>query len=130
MRISSIILPLAALALAPAAAHAEEAQKSSSGSDYIAFANHGGVRDWRAEGQDTIYFQDRQRRWWKAVLFAPAIDLPYAQAIGIDAEPSDRLDKFSSVTIRGQRYPFRSFERIEGAPPKKAKKPKKAKDAD
>jgi hypothetical protein len=122
MRFSSIILPFAALALAPAAAHAEEAQKSSN--DYIAFANHGGVRDWRADDRDTIYFQDRRRQWYKAELIGSSVDLPFTQFVGIDAEPSDRLDKFSSVYIRGQRYAFRSFERIEGAPPKKVKKAK------
>lgn len=122
MKFSSILLPFAALALAPTAAHAEEARKASN--DYIAFANHGGVRDWRAEDRDTVYFQDGQRHWYRAELMAPASDLPFTQFIGIDSDPGDRLDKFSTIYIRGQRYALKSFERIEGSPPPKQKRAK------
>ena len=125
MKFSTILLPLAALALAPTSAHAEEARKTNN--DSIAFANNGGVRDWRAEDRDTIYFQDRQRRWYRAELMAPASDLPFTQFIGIDSDPGDRLDKFSTIYIRGQRYALKSFERIDGNPPPK-KKQAKAKD--
>lgn len=129
MRLSPIVITLAAAAMLPVAAYAKDdkpaAEKTAEA--YIPFANQGGVRDWRADDRDTIYFQDRQRRWYKAVLFAPATDLPFTQFVGIDASPTDRLDKWSSVYIRGQRYPFQSFERIEGAPPKKVKKAKAAK---
>jgi len=121
MRLSPILFTLAAAAMPITAAHAEDAKPAEA---YIAFANHGGVRDWRADDRDTIYFQDRQRHWYKAVLFSPSSDLPFTQFVGIDASPTDRLDKWSSVYIGGQRYPFSSFERIEGNPPKKVKKAK------
>jgi hypothetical protein len=124
MRLSPIAITLAAAAMLPAAAQAKDAKPAAakSAEPYIAFVNHGGLRDWRSDDRDTVYFQDNQRHWYKAKLFAPASDLPFAQAIGIDSSPTDRLDKWSSVIIRGHRYALRSFERISGEPPKKAKK--------
>jgi len=122
MRISPLFLPLAAVALVPAAALAKDndakpatAQKQRDA--YIPFANHGGVWDWHAVGTHTVYFQDRNRRWYKAELIGTAIDLPWVQFIGLDTRPSDRLDKWSSIYVRGQRYSFKSFERIDGVPP-------------
>ena len=122
MKFSSIILPLAALTLAPAVAHAEESRNAENAS--IAFANNGGVRDWQVEDRDTLYFQDRQRRWYRAELTVPASDLPFTQFIGIDSDPGDRLDKFSAVYVRGQRYLLKSFEKIEGKPPPRKKRQK------
>jgi len=123
MKLPPMFAAFAALAMVPVAAHAEEAKKAAP--DYIPFANHGGVRDWQAGDRDTVYFQDRQKRWYKAELIGSASDLPFTLFIGIDSGPSDRLDKWSSVYVRGQRYALASFEPIEGAPPKKAKKAKK-----
>lgn len=131
MRFSPIILSAAALALVPAAAYAEEAKQAAaaekSRDDYIAFANNGGVRNWRAEDRDTIYFQDRKRNWYRAELIGSATDLPFTLFIGLDTQPGDRLDRWSSIYVSGQRYQLRSFEKIDGQPPKKKKK---AKDAD
>ena len=124
MKLSLIVLPFAALAMVPAAAHAEDAKPAAdkSAPDYIPFANHGGVRDWRAEDHDTIYFQDRKRRWYKAELVRPAFELPSTIFLGLDTEPGDRLDKWSTLYIEGERYQLSSFERIEGQPPKRKKK--------
>lgn len=126
MRLSPILITFAAAAMLPVAAQAKETRPAAAKSTepYIAFVNHGGLRDWRSEDRETVYFQDNQRHWYKAKLFAPSSDLPFVETIGIDSSPTDRLDRWSSVIIRGQRYALRSFERIEGAPPKKAKKHK------
>ncbi len=65
----------------------------------------------------------RQRRWYKAELAFPAHDLPFTQFIGIDSDPGDRLDRFSAIYVRGQRYILlKSFEPIEGKPPPRKKK--------
>lgn len=109
--------PLAALFLTAAPAMAAHAPVQASAS--IPFANHHGVRDWVAQGNDTIYFQDSARRWYKAVLFAPSMELPFATAIGIDSGPMGTLDRWGAVIVRGQRYPFQSFERVAGPPPRK-----------
>ena len=128
MRISPIILPLAAFALVPSVALAADNDSKPAASEkqpaaFIPFANRGGVWDWHGEGQSTVYFQDRHKRWYKAELLTPCVDLPWVQFIGLDTGPSDRLDKWSQIYVKGQRYPFKSFERYTGELPWK-KKPK------
>jgi hypothetical protein len=120
------LLPLALVALFPTAASAkgdDKEARSGGKAAYIAFANHGGVRDWREGGKDVIYFQDRNRQWYKAELSTPCFDLPFTLFVGLDTGPSDRLDKWSAVYVKGQRYLFKSFTKIVGLPPleKKAK---------
>ncbi|MGE3693384.1 MAG: DUF6491 family protein [Novosphingobium sp.] len=88
----------------------------------IAFANRGGVDDWRADGDDVIYFKDSRRNWYKAELFGSCIGLGYTDHIGIDARPSGTLDKFGAIYVRGQRCAFRTFERVEGPPSRKGRK--------
>lgn len=124
MRLSTIFLPLAALALTPAAAiaqntaeNAAQAEKEASGRDYIPFANKGGVWDWHAEGSDVVYFQDRREQWYRAELMGRSPDLPFVQFIGLDTGPSDRLDKWSAIYVRGQRHLFESFEPVPGEKP-------------
>jgi len=108
-------LPLAAALLAGSLAYAGESRPVQPEAS-IAFANHGGVEGWRAESDNMIYFQDQHRRWYRAVLFGPALDLRHVEHIGIDASPSGTLDKFGAIYVRGQRYGFRSFERVSGPP--------------
>lgn len=84
----------------------------------IPFADHHGVEDWRAVGDRTVYFEDQHRRWFKATLFSPAFDLPFAEAIGIDSGPLGTLDRFGAVVVRGQRYPFSDFVAVDGPPAK------------
>ncbi|OYX46331.1 MAG: hypothetical protein B7Y87_02815 [Sphingomonadales bacterium 32-64-22] len=130
MKLSFGFPALLALAVVSSPAFAEEQQATAQSTEkvaeaYILFANHGGVRDWRADGREVIYFQDSHRRWYKAELFSPASDLPYTLFIGLDTGATGRLDRWSNVYISGQRYALKSFVRIEGDPPKKAKKGKK-----
>ena len=114
-----LLAPVAALALLAAPALAGNMPVRTEAS--IAFADHGGVDDWRAEGDSTIYFKDQHRQWYRAELFGPAFDLPYAENIGIDARPNGTLDRFGAIYVRGQRYHFRSFEHVAGPPPKHRK---------
>jgi len=122
------VLPLAAAALAAAASPALAQPPAPvrpavvvTRDASIAFANHGGVDDWRAVGDREIWFKDNHRRWYRAVLFSPAFDLPYAEAIGIDARPSGTLDRFGGIYVRGRHYNFTSFEQMSGPPPSKLK---------
>ena len=100
-------------AAAPALAQPPAAQRDAS----IPFAQHGGIWNWREDGDRTIYIQDRSHRWYKATLMGPAFDLPGAQNIGFDTGPTDSFDRFSSIVVRGQRYPLQSFVRSDGPPP-------------
>lgn len=117
-----LLAPFAALALfaVPVAANEAPAVQHNAA---IHFANHGGVDDWRADGDSAIYFKDNRRRWYRAELFSPAFDLPYVEHIAIDSSPSGTLDKWGAIYVRGQRYVFRSFEAVDG-PPQRRKRHK------
>lgn len=120
MKSASLVLPLAALALAAPAVHAETGPRPKEAR--IPFADNGGIRDWRSGDRDTLYIQGRDRTWYKVELMGSATDLPYAWTIGFDTGPSGTLDKFSSIVVRGQRYAIQSLVEIEGEPPKKAER--------
>lgn len=119
MKLSSLVLPLAALAFAAPAAFAETAPAAAEAQQdvRIPFANNGGIRDWRSHDKDVLYVQDRQRKWYKATLMSPAFDLSFAEAIAFDTGPTDTFDRFSTVIVRGQRYAVQSLVPIEGKPP-------------
>lgn len=96
-----------------------KADASNANDTAIPFADHGGVRDWRADGSGAIYIQDTSGQWYRAELFASAFDLPFVQFIGIDAGPTGTLDRFGAIYVDGQRYPFRSFVKVDGPAIKK-----------
>lgn len=126
MRQFTFAAPLLALALAtPVIA----AQAPTPRAAAIPFANHDGIRDWVAVGDRTVYVQDVFRHWYRATLFAPAIDLPFAQAIGFDTGPIGTLDKWSTLIIHGRRFPISAFERVDGPPMSRAEARKAAKEA-
>ncbi len=119
-----LLAPLLALGILAAPATALPQPQGEQAS--IAFANQGGIRDWQAGDRDTLYIQGRNRQWYEATLMAPSHDLRFAWAIGFDTGPADRLDRFSTVVIRGQRYPIVSLVKIEGPPPKRDRSPDNA----
>ncbi len=130
MKLSPVLMTLAAVAMVPQAALAQDKpapEKTETGKktrDYIPFANSSGVWDWQSEGDEIVYFQDSHKRWFKAELMRPALDLPFVNHIGIDAGATGRLDKFGAIYVRGQRYVFKSFAQVDGPPKKKDKKSK------
>lgn len=121
MKFSAWLVTMSLPAAVPVAAGAAPEQPAHSEAS-IPFANHGGVDNWRAVDNRTVYFEDQHRRWYRAALIAPAFDLPFVEAIGIDAGPTGTLDKFGAIIVKGQRYPFSSFARVDGPPSKGAKK--------
>ncbi|MCW1986823.1 UNVERIFIED_ORG: hypothetical protein M2348_002573 [Sphingomonas sp. R1F5B] len=115
------IAALAALALAATPALAQAPVNPAKPVEAsIPFVNHGGIRDWRAQGDSTLYVQDQSGQWYRASLMGPAFDLPFAQAIGFDARGTDTFDRFASVVVHGQSYPVQSLVKVAG-PPMKAK---------
>ena len=104
------------LAGAPAFAGSAEADGNTVAEARIPFANSGGIRDWRAADGDTLYIQDRARRWYRAELAYRAFALPSAWAIGFETRGVSSFDRFSNVVIEGERIPVRSLVRVDGPP--------------
>lgn len=124
------VLPIVAAVLGLAAVPSSAAQEPKPAPRAaIPFADSGGVWNWTQGDDDrTVYFQDRHRQWFKATLFMMAFDLSTTNTIGIDGGATNTLDKWGAIYVRGQRYPFQSFEAVDG-PPQKAKKVRKDRSA-
>lgn len=103
------------------ALEAEAQQPAAPVEASIPFANQGSISNWRADGRDAIFIQDVSGDWYRATLMGNCSDLPFAETVGFDAGTMGRLDKFSSVIVRGQRCAFTSF--VASAPPSKKVKP-------
>ena len=112
MRLHTIV---ASIGLALGATHAiADAPKEPE----IPFANLGGIRDWRADGDRALYVQGRNRQWYHAELMAPCTDLPFTERIGFVVEPNGDFDRWSSILVRGQQCVLTSFAE-SGPPPEK-----------
>jgi hypothetical protein len=106
----------AALLAAAGAVFASEATPPKAS---IPFANHGGIRDWKADRDQGLWVQDIHRQWYYAKLMGPCIGLNFAQTIGFDTHPLGRFDQFSSIYVPGGgggRCAVQSFT-LSGAPP-------------
>jgi hypothetical protein len=79
----------------------------------IPFADLGNVRDFHAVTDDTVYLQARDRQWYRAELIGPCFGLPYALAIGVDAQPLGTLDRFGTIIVDGERCKIGSLTPAE-----------------
>lgn len=113
--LASLTATLAMGLLAPAA-QATDAPRPKQAS--IPFVNNDGIRDWRATDRQTLYVQDNRRKWYRATLFGPCLDLPFAQTIGFETRGTDTFDRFSTIVVRGDRCSLSSLEASE-PPPKR-----------
>ena len=103
----------------PAGVRSESETRSALNTDgnaSIPFANLHGIYDWSPDGTQGVYIQSIDRQWYHAQLFAPCLDLPFAQRIGFVTEPgSGAFDRFSSILVHGMECPVKSLTR--SAPP-------------
>ncbi len=74
-----------------------------------ALGNNSAIRTFEPDGDDGLWIQDRQRRWYYAEILGPCTELNFAQAIGFDNRGSAYLDKFARIIVRGQRCAIASF---------------------
>jgi hypothetical protein len=108
-----LALIFAAVAASPAAAVAAKAP-----ADEIPFVNFGGIRDWTANDDSTLYVESAQGRWYQVALAFPCTGLPFALRVGIDTGGSGTLDGFSSIVVDGRRCPVASVTPIASPPPR------------
>ena len=116
MRIRPFLL--AAALASPAVAAPPAAPEAS-----IPFANHPrAIRTFEAVGDDILYLQDRQGRWYRAELGGPCIGLRWANGIGYDTRGGLSLDRFSTILVGDERCPIVSLTRSEAPPRRHGKK--------
>ncbi|HEX8306790.1 MAG TPA: DUF6491 family protein [Allosphingosinicella sp.] len=119
-----IRLPVLAAAAAAVAAPAIAAPAPRAEQASIPFANHAhAIRNFEAPSDDTLYLEDRRRRWYRADV-GPCFGLKWANAIGYDTRGGINLDSFGAILVDGQRCPIVSLTHSEG-PPRKVKKAKR-----
>jgi hypothetical protein len=85
----------------------------------IVFPNYGAIRNFEANGNDGVWLEDRQRRWYYATIIGGCQDLNFAQGIGFDTRGSPRFDKFSSIIVRGDKCPVTSLVTSEKPLPRR-----------
>ena len=71
-----------------AAAGAASASETITPRAYIPFANHGGIRDWKADRDQGLWVQDVHRHWYYAKLMGPCTGLDFAETIAFDTHPA------------------------------------------
>lgn len=121
---SAIFLALALAVIAGAGAQVPDGPVSRppvpAGEARIPFADHGGIYNWQVLNNRTILIQGQDRSWYKATLFSPCVDLPFAERVGFQSNPDGTFDKFSSIRVGRQNCRLTSL--VPTTPP--AKKPK------
>ena len=103
-----------------AAEQAVQAEVAKPAETSIPFVDMGGIRDWQAIDDTSLYVQDSRRSWYLAKLLAPCTDLTFATTIGFETKGVNRLDRFGAVVVNGQRCALSSFI-ASGPPPVKNK---------
>lgn len=107
MQKPDLVAALAALVFLASAAHSKssplptwpELGKETS----IPFANIHGIRNFETDGNDGLWLEGNNRRWYYATVAGPCWDLDFAQQIGYDTRGSNTFDKFSSILVGGHR---------------------------
>lgn len=83
----------------------------------IAFANHGGIRNWQAVGDDALLIEGTGGVWYLARLQGVgASDLAFVEAVAFITDPGGSLGQFDAVLIKGRRYTIASLTKT--SPPK------------
>lgn len=117
-----ILTALACTLLATAGAAAQTGQPAVGKDASIPFIRLNGIRDFKADGDDAVYLQDRGRKWYRATLAGPCLGLPFATRISVDTRFSgSSLDRTGTLLVDGQRCRLTDLV-TSTPPPKKAKR--------
>lgn len=81
----------------------------AAGETVIPFASNGGIIDWHAVDNQSLFVQDRGSRWYFVRLGAHCPALRFNQTVVFDTGASGQFDRFSSVVTRDARCPVESI---------------------
>jgi hypothetical protein len=120
----NLALSLAAALLPLSAAAANEpadAPRAIGVEASIVFPSDSSIRNWQADQTRGIWIQDRRKNWYYGSFAGFCRDVDFAQAIGVETRGAGRLDRFSTILVRGERCPLTSFVTSDGPPARKKK---------
>jgi hypothetical protein len=117
-----MLLPLSAAAATEPAAEPRALGVESS----IVFPSDSTIRNWQADRDRGIWIRGRGNDWYYGTFAGFCRDLDFAQAIGFETRGAGRLDKFSSIVVRGERCQLSSFVTSAPPPSKAERKAEKA----
>jgi hypothetical protein len=86
----------------------------------IPFADHGGIRDWQAHDNRSLWIEARNGQWYYAEMFGPCFGLNFAERVGFVIPPYGSFDRYSSVIVDGQKCTIDTLRRAD--PPDVLKK--------
>ena len=113
----ALALALVALGAGPLAHAQGDEREASKGRAAIDFVSLGGIDDWRAEGSDAMVIKGLNGSWYRAEFSMPCSGIQFRDKVAFVTDGTDRLDRFSSVLVNGERCWFRSFEKIDPSAP-------------
>lgn len=115
----ALSLAAALLSLSAPAAADESAPKDSTRAlgveSSITFPNSATIKNWRADGENGLWVQDRKGDWYYGKFAVLCRDADFALAIGIDNRGTSTLDRFATIIVGRERCPLISF--VSSAPP-------------
>jgi len=107
----------AAIALAGALVSQTDGAAASTAPPSIPFADHGGIFDWRANGDNGIWVQSVQRQWYYGTFVGTCLGLGSAPRIGFATDATGGFDRWSAIIVPHEpRCRLSSFEPSAGPP--------------
>ena len=89
----------------------------------IPFSSFGAIRNFRSAGDDVVYLEGTHRRWYRAELNGPCLNLRSALRIGFDTRfNGDTLDNTSTLLVEGEHCRITSLTRAGGPPPRRPRR--------
>ncbi len=120
---SAALLAAAVPAVAGPATRPEPQRPAAQEQVRIPFASFGTIRTFRPVGDDIVYFQGTNRRWYRAELATSCRELQSALRIGFDTRFSgSSLDNTSTLIVGRERCRIVSLTRAGGPPPRRARR--------
>jgi len=83
----------------------------------IPFADHGGIYDWRANGDKGIWIQSVGGKWFYGSFMGTCLGLDTALRVGFKSEPTGQFDRWSTIVVPHEpQCHLASFEQSAGPP--------------